>query len=231
MHSRSLFLALAAAVLASGLGALEARAGSVTLPTTLDNLLVTGATTTVVGAETLTFSNFGYSTIPTGVAPASGISVLPFTSIGTGIEFQSATWVAAPGATLDVSITYVVTAPAGEKLTDAFLGITGGNFQGTGTISAGESLVNAATGAPITTLEAAIPGVPSATANFAGVQSILVTKDILITGGSKGATVSIVDQGFSSTSTVPEPNSMALLGIGMAGFFAYRRLFKRTATV
>jgi hypothetical protein len=30
---------------------------------------------------------------------------------------------------------------------------------------------------------------------------------------------------------VPEPTSMALLGIGMAGFFTYRRLFKRPSAV
>jgi hypothetical protein len=36
---------------------------------------------------------------------------------------------------------------------------------------------------------------------------------------------------FSTVATVPEPTSMALLGIGMASFFTYRRLFKRPATV
>jgi hypothetical protein len=37
--------------------------------------------------------------------------------------------------------------------------------------------------------------------------------------------------GYVVTETIPEPTSMALLGIGMAGFFTYRRLFKRAATV
>lgn len=227
---RSLFLALAS-VLLTGLGTFEARAGSVPLPTTLDTLLPAGTTATVVGAETLTFSNFGYSPTPVaGSVPASAVNVLPFT-VGneTGITY-TAGWFAAAGTTVDIALTYVVTAPGRELINDVYLGLTGGVFGGTGAISVGETLRNAATGAYITSLEASIPGQLVSTGTFDGVQSILVTKDILIYGGSNGATVSIVDQGFSSTS-IPEPTSMALLGIGMASFFAYRRLCKRHSAV
>jgi hypothetical protein len=35
---------------------------------------------------------------------------------------------------------------------------------------------------------------------------------------------------FNFMTVVPEPTSIALLGIGMTGFLAFRRLFKQTAT-
>jgi len=43
-----------------------------------------------------------------------------------------------------------------------------------------------------------------------------------------GAKATNVGFGFSQIA-VPEPTSMALLGIGMTGFLAFRRLFKRTS--
>jgi len=228
MHRRVLFLA--AALLAFGLGNFEARAGFVPIPTTLDQLTPSGSYTTVAGPETLTFSNFSYSSV---VLPASSINVLPFTLAGpppeTGITFTGGFY-AAPGTIADYSIFYTVTAPAGESLTDAYLAITAGNFNGTGAVSVTDTFTNPTTGALVGSVEASL-ALKVNTTTFPDQQSIRVEKDIILVGGSNGATVSIIDQGYSSTSVIPEPTSMALLGIGMAGFFTYRRFFKRAATV
>jgi hypothetical protein len=231
MKRRSLFLAIAAGLLVSGIGARDARAASVTLPTTLDMLLPAGSTATVVGAETLTFSSWSYSsstaagtppvTTP-GVPPASIFVVNPYT-VGneTGFTLNS-TLFAAANTLVDVSISYTVTAPAGELINDAFLSTTGGILGTTGGYSVSETL-----SVPGTTLSANL-GSPTDTINFAGVNSITVSKDIFLNGGNGGTSLSVITQAFSSTG-VPEPSSMALLGIGMTGFLAFRRLFKRHA--
>jgi hypothetical protein len=232
MKIRPLFLTLAAGVLLLGHGALDARAGSfVALPTTYDQLLPAGNFTTVMGAETLTFSNFSFSSssMPPGSAiAASQLNVNAFT-IGNETGFSLNGTMSAPvGVLVDVSISYVVTAPAGESLTDAFLSTAGGNSGGTGSYSVDETLVNAANFAPIGSLHASSPtGASSDLINFTGVQSIIVTKDIFLNGGTNGETLSVVTQAFSSGS-VPEPSSIALLGIGISGFLAFRRFFKKS---
>jgi hypothetical protein len=52
---------------------------------------------------------------------------------------------------------------------------------------------------------------------------------LVFQGGSVSGTPLPMGGVFGSVAPVPEPTTMALLGIGMAGFFAYRRLFKRPA--
>jgi hypothetical protein len=147
----------------------------------------------------------------------------------TGIVF-SAGWTAGANSTLDQAFTFVVTAPKGELISDAYL-LTAGLISGTGTATVGETITNTANGAFLASLNALTPGSANSV-SFAGVQSITVVKDMDLSVGATGsASISVVQQGFSSQGSVPEPTSMALLGIGMAGFFTFRRLFKRAAPV
>jgi hypothetical protein len=233
MKRRSLFLSLAAAVLTWGLGALEANAGPVSLPTTLDQLLVPGATTTAINSnETDTFSNFTFSVsaIPptTPVLTPGQITVGQFGPVGieSGITLSGA-FFAPPGTIIDYKFGYVVTAPPGFVINDALLSASTGVYGGIGSVIITE-LFTPVGGGPATNIEVSTSGVPFVTTSLPASNSYFVQKDVLINGGSNGATVSIINQAFSSTN-VPEPSSVALLGIGMTGFLAFRRLFKRHA--
>jgi hypothetical protein len=229
MKRSFLFQAMTVAMLVGGLFAADARAGQVPLPTTLDQLLPAGAFA-VTGVAPLTFSNFEYSVSPAGSPPpASAVNVKAF-SVGVedGITFQGP-FQAGPGAVVDYGISYVVSVGPGQQIFDAFGSATFNLPVGTtGTVSIGETFTDEATGAIVGQIQID-PTHPSQKIFLSdNATSILVQKDILINGGSLGAGVSFVNQGFSSTG-VPEPASWALLGIGMTGFLAFRRFFKKTS--
>jgi len=234
MKKRTLLLTLAATVLVWGFGALEARAAQVILPAPLSSLLA-DANFAVVGPEPDTYSNFTFSAsaIPstTPVLDATAINVAEFhAGIENGLEFSGA-FFAPAGTTVDYKISYVVTAPAGFTIFDAVLGGTYNIPNGTtGTVNVGESFLDPNTGAALGSLSLTNPQVSVSTTFNPAVKSILVKKDILMVGGSLGIGISIIDQGFSS-SAVPEPASMAQLGIGMSCLIAFRRFFKRRTTV
>jgi len=240
MQKRSLFLALAAGALIWGFGALDARAAGtvVPLPSNLGEFVGSdgssnGNWTTVAGSnETETFSGFTYSvsTIPSGLPTlaASEVNMKAFVAgPETGITFSGG-FQAGAGQIIDYSISYVVTAPKGFLINDA---VSSGVFStngGTGTASIGETILNPATGLAVGSMEISKPGSPSDSTSFAGLNSIIVQKDMILVGGSNGVSISVFNQGFSSTG-VPEPASLALLGIGMTGFFAFRRFFKKNS--
>jgi hypothetical protein len=227
MTRRKILFSLAAGLVALSLGGFEARAGQITLPTSLLTLETAGNFAVVQG---LRFSGFSYSTSPLGSPPpASDVTVNSFTGIPgePGISFNGA-FHADAGKTVDYAITYTVTALAGS-ISDAYLSIGGVVlFGGTGSVSIGETILdikgNVISKIPF---EVFSGGQASDTTFFAPQTTIIVQKDITVNGGSNGATFSFSNQGFSTA--IPEPASMALLGIGLSGLFTFRRFFKRAS--
>lgn len=66
----------------------------------------------------------------------------------------------------------------------------------------------------------------SAFANLLVTSAGFGTSPITLTGQTSNFVLSSASVAFTS---IPEPTSIALLGIGMTGFLAFRRFFKRTA--
>ena len=225
MKRRAFFLALAtAAAVVWGSGATnEARAAGVPLSTVL-------GTTQSFGGLNFTFpslANNGYSTVNGPAADQVNIVFQTVTGPGgvteIGFELQ-APFGAQAGQRADSALNYTVTATDGLRISDALLTAnpftTGSGFGSVTELFNGTTIIGVQSPAPLTT-----------TFNFnPTLTTLTVAKDIEANaiGSSAPVSLSLVGQYFS---VVPEPASMSLLGIGMAGLLAFRRYFKRAATV
>ena len=121
----------------------------------------------------------------------------------------------------------------GAAITDLSLAISGVGFAGTGDVVVDETaclgaLLPDCTGGQIITLRVFAGAGGSQlvdTVSFTGVDLVSVSKDVEIQAGTNGdASLSVLTDQFSETpSSVPEPGTLSMLGLGAAALVGFGR--------
>jgi hypothetical protein len=206
--------------------------------TTLNNYLGSGFQCTI---EDQTYSSFFYTSEsnPAGFSvPASSVTATPITTPqDPGFQFTAAGWAASTASgVLDVDSTIEFNVNSVAPMTDISLSIAGVGFSGTGSINLDETaclggVLPSCTGGTTVNLSVFCNSTECNSSSefeevtFAGVNEISIEKDLLVTAGTNGsAEVSIISDQFSEGSTtVPEPGTLSMMGIGVIGLAGFAR--------
>ncbi len=192
----------------------------------------------------LLFSQFQYLSSASGAGialPATGVAVAPLVNAaGTGFGFQIVGGFASGTNSVSTgSLQYQVATTNNLPLLTTLSLSFNGTFTGSGIANVSENycpggmVVPPGAGCPsglsnffVQTSQALTRLENSVT--FAGVNSLTVSKDIQVNGGTSGsATISSVTNQFQQASPVPEPSAFLLMGSGFVGLALLRRRFLR----
>jgi len=211
MFRKSLFLAMG---LAAALTVSQARAGSVDISTGVLSYSVTGTGVTVGYDASAVFSP---PDIHWAIPPAGSKWIAPIESGGPDTNPMAAK----PNGVYDYTTTFTL-ASANALLS----GVATADDTITGIVLNGHAIAFTTpqgTGSYATAGYPHLYTLPSASGDFvAGLNTITFdTKNVW--GSVTGLLVS------ATVTTIPEPTSMALLGIGLSGLLTLRRFFKRTS--
>jgi hypothetical protein len=235
MNRRLLFLMLAAGLLVCGFGATRATAGTVHVTET-EGTYNFVLTSDGAGHVSITYSLASITAI-NGAAIATGPIAATFS--GDALTVTSTTTTTIPFSGALTSYTFGESPPgtqsfgtgAGAISVATLSDSVAGGFTGPSTQFL--NLVGGVTGAVAPILETTVTSPTTydfSNFNAGGAIAMSFNKvganfaAVISHGGTISGT-----GGFTELDAVPEPASMALLGIGMTGFFAYRRFLKRKA--